>query len=53
MEFPVFVSTADLNFICTYRPIPPKSQLTLELHVKECSGVNFLEHVQVSTVSLT
>lgn len=28
------------------RPIPPKSQLTLELHVKECSGVNFLEHVQ-------
>ncbi|XP_076292806.1 furin-like protease 1 isoform X4 [Lasioglossum baleicum] len=28
------------------RPIPPKSQLTLELNVKECSGVNFLEHVQ-------
>ncbi|XP_026666894.1 furin-like protease 1, isoforms 1/1-X/2 [Ceratina calcarata] len=28
------------------RAIPPKSQLTLELHVKECSGVNFLEHVQ-------
>ncbi|XP_076750015.1 furin-like protease 1 isoform X1 [Xylocopa sonorina] len=28
------------------RPIPPKSQLTLELHVKECSDVNFLEHVQ-------
>ncbi|XP_076621880.1 furin-like protease 1 isoform X4 [Colletes latitarsis] len=28
------------------RPIPPKSQLSLELHVKECSGVNFLEHVQ-------
>ncbi|CAK9811856.1 Furin-like protease 1, isoform 1-CRR [Anthophora quadrimaculata] len=30
----------------TGRPIPPKSQLSLELHVKECSGVNFLEHVQ-------
>ncbi|XP_015439209.1 PREDICTED: furin-like protease 1, isoform 1-CRR isoform X2 [Dufourea novaeangliae] len=30
----------------TGRPIPPKSQLTLELNVKECSGVNFLEHVQ-------
>ncbi|XP_043503408.1 furin-like protease 1 isoform X3 [Polistes fuscatus] len=28
------------------RPIPPKSQLVLDLHVKECSGVNFLEHVQ-------
>nr|XP_033330920.1 furin-like protease 1 isoform X1 [Megalopta genalis] len=28
------------------RPIPPKSQLVLELNVKECSGVNFLEHVQ-------
>ncbi|XP_024940576.1 furin-like protease 1 isoform X7 [Cephus cinctus] len=30
----------------TDRQIPPKSQLVLELHVKECSGVNFLEHVQ-------
>lgn len=30
------------------RTIPPKSQLVLDLHVKECSGVNFLEHVQVS-----
>ncbi|EZA62232.1 Furin, partial [Ooceraea biroi] len=30
----------------TGRPIPPKSQLILDLHVKECSGVNFLEHVQ-------
>ncbi|KAK2575143.1 hypothetical protein KPH14_008860 [Odynerus spinipes] len=30
----------------TGRSIPPKSQLNLELHVKECSGVNFLEHVQ-------
>nr|XP_050854502.1 furin-like protease 1 isoform X5 [Vespula vulgaris] len=28
------------------RAIPPKSQLVLDLHVKECSGVNFLEHVQ-------
>lgn len=28
------------------RTIPPRSLLTLELHVKECSGVNFLEHVQ-------
>ncbi|XP_019699116.2 furin-like protease 1, isoforms 1/1-X/2 isoform X2 [Harpegnathos saltator] len=28
------------------RSIPPKSQLSLDLHVKECSGVNFLEHVQ-------
>ncbi|KYN32888.1 Furin-like protease 1, isoforms 1/1-X/2 [Trachymyrmex septentrionalis] len=26
--------------------IPPKSQLVLDLHVKDCSGVNFLEHVQ-------
>lgn len=30
----------------TGRSIPPKSQLFLQLHVKECSGVNFLEHVQ-------
>ncbi|XP_066585085.1 furin-like protease 1 isoform X3 [Prorops nasuta] len=30
----------------TGRQIPPRSQLTLQLHVKECSGVNFLEHVQ-------
>ncbi|XP_020281000.1 furin-like protease 1 isoform X4 [Pseudomyrmex gracilis] len=30
----------------TGRQIPPKSQLVLDLHVKECSGVNFLEHVQ-------
>ncbi|XP_077262499.1 furin-like protease 1 isoform X4 [Temnothorax americanus] len=30
----------------TGRTIPPKSQLVLDLHVKECSGVNFLEHVQ-------
>ncbi|XP_012280336.1 furin-like protease 1 [Orussus abietinus] len=30
----------------TGRQIPAKSQLVLELHVKECSGVNFLEHVQ-------
>lgn len=51
MEF--LISGADLNFVCAYRPIPPKSQLTLELNVKECSGVNFLEHVQVSTMSLT
>uniref|UniRef100_A0A0C9RNP4 furin n=1 Tax=Fopius arisanus TaxID=64838 RepID=A0A0C9RNP4_9HYME len=28
------------------RQIPSRSQLVLELHVKECSGVNFLEHVQ-------
>ncbi|KAK0168883.1 hypothetical protein PV327_002645 [Microctonus hyperodae] len=28
------------------RPIPARSQLALELKVKECSGVNFLEHVQ-------
>ncbi|XP_063990950.1 furin-like protease 1 isoform X1 [Diachasmimorpha longicaudata] len=28
------------------RPIPSRSQLVLELHVKECTGVNFLEHVQ-------
>ncbi|XP_046626653.1 furin-like protease 1 isoform X1 [Neodiprion virginianus] len=34
------------------RTIPPKSQITLMLHVKECSGVNFLEHVQAK-VSLT
>ncbi|EGI61972.1 Furin-like protease 1, isoforms 1/1-X/2 [Acromyrmex echinatior] len=30
----------------TGRTIPPKSQLVLDLHVKDCSGVNFLEHVQ-------
>ncbi|KAF7990056.1 hypothetical protein HCN44_008999 [Aphidius gifuensis] len=30
----------------TNRGIPSKSHLNLELHVKECSGVNFLEHVQ-------
>ncbi|XP_048513819.1 furin-like protease 1 isoform X2 [Athalia rosae] len=34
------------------RTIPPKSQISLPLHVKECSGVNFLEHVQAK-VSLT
>ncbi|XP_033212963.1 furin-like protease 1 isoform X7 [Belonocnema kinseyi] len=34
------------------RAIPAKSQLILELHVKECSGVNFLEHVQAK-VSLS
>ncbi|KAG8042137.1 hypothetical protein G9C98_000128 [Cotesia typhae] len=28
------------------RSIPSRSQLTLDFHVKECSGVNFLEHVQ-------
>ncbi|XP_031837292.1 furin-like protease 1 isoform X1 [Nomia melanderi] len=28
------------------RPIPPNNKLTLELNVKECTGVNFLEHVQ-------
>ncbi|KAG7210501.1 hypothetical protein KM043_012022 [Ampulex compressa] len=28
------------------RSIPAKSQLVLDLYVKECSGVNFLEHVQ-------
>ena len=32
------------------RQIPPKSQLLLELHVKECTGVNFLEHVQVNVI---
>ncbi|XP_034241763.1 furin-like protease 1 isoform X2 [Thrips palmi] len=26
--------------------IPSKSQVVLQLHVKECAGVNFLEHVQ-------
>ena len=30
------------------RLIPAKSHVTLQLHVKECAGVNFLEHVQVS-----
>ncbi|XP_043483966.1 furin-like protease 1 isoform X2 [Leptopilina heterotoma] len=34
------------------RPIPPKSHLTLMLDVKECRGVNFLEHVQAK-VSLS
>ncbi|XP_051155782.1 furin-like protease 1, isoforms 1/1-X/2 [Leptopilina boulardi] len=34
------------------RSIPPKSHLTLMLDVKECRGVNFLEHVQAK-VSLT
>lgn len=35
------------DFHSPFRQIPPKSQLVLDLHVKECSGVNFLEHVQV------
>ncbi|XP_034948882.1 furin-like protease 1 [Chelonus insularis] len=28
------------------RSIPSRSQLSLDFHVKECTGVNFLEHVQ-------
>ncbi|XP_028982510.1 furin-like protease 1 [Diachasma alloeum] len=36
------------------RQIPSRSQLVLELHVKECSVVNFLEHVQAKiTLSTT
>lgn len=30
----------------TDKLIPAKSHVTLQLHVKECAGVNFLEHVQ-------
>lgn len=30
----------------TDKVIPAKSYVTLELHVKECAGVNYLEHVQ-------
>ncbi|XP_052120301.1 furin-like protease 1 isoform X2 [Frankliniella occidentalis] len=30
----------------TDKLIPSKSQVVLQLHVKECAGVNFLEHVQ-------
>lgn len=42
-----FLKTHDIKFSSIYRQIPSRSQLVLELHVKECSGVNFLEHVQV------
>ncbi|XP_049766155.1 furin-like protease 1 [Schistocerca cancellata] len=37
----------------TDKLIPAKSQVTLELYVKECAGVNYLEHVQakISLVS--
>ncbi|KDR13521.1 hypothetical protein L798_11434, partial [Zootermopsis nevadensis] len=30
----------------TEKLIPPKSHVSLQLHVRECAGVNFLEHVQ-------
>jgi hypothetical protein len=36
-----------------FRLIPAKSHVTLQLHVKECAGVNFLEHVQVSIQIVT
>jgi hypothetical protein len=35
-----------------FRLIPPKSHVSLQLHVRECAGVNVLEHVQVSYTEL-
>lgn len=36
-----------------FRLIPAKSHVSLQLHVNECAGVNFLEHVQVSIQNAT
>jgi hypothetical protein len=41
-------NTVNTNTSIDFRLIPAKSHVTLQLHVKECAGVNFLEHVQVS-----
>uniref|UniRef100_A0A2S2NKX1 Furin-like protease 1, isoform 1-CRR n=1 Tax=Schizaphis graminum TaxID=13262 RepID=A0A2S2NKX1_SCHGA len=35
-----------------YRPVPARSTVTIQLLVKECNSVNFLEHVQAK-ISLT
>ena len=32
------------------RLIPAKSQVQIQLHVSECSGVNYMEHVQVTKI---
>ena len=44
-------NTVNISICNDFRLIPAKSHVTLQLHVKECAGVNFLEHVQVSTCS--
>ena len=41
-----------LHCLLVYRNIPAKSKVTLDLKVTNCSGVNFLEHVQVSPAKL-
>jgi hypothetical protein len=37
-------SSLILNFI--FRLIPAKSQIKIQLTVRECAGVNFMEHLQ-------
>ncbi len=44
-----------IDFLCIitfYRQIPPRKNVTLQLKVEHCKGVNYLEHVQAK-ITLT
>lgn len=44
--------TEEMVFLTTFRQIAPKNRLTLQLTIKDCKGVNFIEHVQAK-ITLT
>lgn len=40
-------------FLLLFRPVPAKSVVVLQLQVKECDGVEVLEHVQAKLTILS